>query len=189
MAASILPFRAMPFRLSEITANTAGNAANGPAKVLANPLVAALVVTVLVLVIFLECMKAFGYERPPAKFKLRAGFYSMLAASLVLAMHYYLVDRTVRSSLSLDKYNDTADRIFSLDSFTGGSDVRPSYHVPIQPSSIFSADMERAGPPPPHAAFARPAGAPAEHYGAPARAPAPHATPDDFALEEPDLSF
>jgi len=187
----------MPFRLTDAASGAAEAARRGPARALGNPLVAALVVTVIALVVFLECLKGEDYPKPDMRTKARAGLYAFLATTAVLATHYYMIDRTLRDKLGAERGSSAVDRV--LGGRDGAYGVVPSHHVRVEPGSIFSDRGAYA--PDPYGDERNPYGARGDAPGARGDAPGARADAQDprgapgaardarLALAEPDLNF
>lgn len=140
----------MPFRLSEAASKTAEKATRGPASVLGNPVAASLIVSLIALIIIVECLKLESYPKIGWRTKCRMLFYVFLVTSVLLALHYYMIDRNMQDKYKTSSYSSTVDQII------GGS--RENYASPqsveIRPGSVYSKHIDGGKSPQQPSAYA-----------------------------------
>jgi len=114
--------------LTSSTTSAVSWMAAGPIGALRNPLLAALVVTGLMLLVFSSVLNVKGTWRQYVK----ASLYAYLAAAVVLGLHYFTLQRGFTGGAQ------RAERVQTFDEIYGGASsgvAPPSYHVPVRPHS------------------------------------------------------
>lgn len=140
----------MAFELSRIVGGAVSRVTRGgPTAALANPIIAAMVVTVIVFVIFFSVLRDHAQlSEAPWRARIQCGVYVFIGASLVLALSYYGIGRKYKSRSEMSEREGVISQIHNAPQFP----TQSSMYVPVIPGSVYGAAQPHHAAPPQYAA-------------------------------------
>lgn len=129
----------MVLHTSHMATGMANRLTSGPLRILGNPLVAALVITVLAMIILFyflgdeECLADLDW-----KGRLKGGIYAYLGVASVVSLHYYALEKKFSGEFKGHAASSIVGQLHTAQ----GSDFTDPGHVPVRPQSEFSLDAE-----------------------------------------------
>ena len=134
----------MPFELFDVAGRAADRVTGkGPLQIVNNPILAAMIVTVLAMVIIFACL---GNGRDGAdlrdvgwRTRVRCGLYLFFGTGVLLALHYYALDKR----LGREKVRTHARTVFDQINTNQRLPEGLSNQARIQPASLFSRQLSQ----------------------------------------------
>jgi hypothetical protein len=129
----------MVLHTGHMATGLANRMTSGPLRILGNPLVAALIITVLAMIILFyflgdeECLAGLDW-----KGRLKGGIYAYLGVASVVGLHYYALEKKFSSEFKGHAASSIVGQLHSAQ----GSEFTDPGHVPVHPQSEFSLDAE-----------------------------------------------
>lgn len=123
----------MGFQLGQFAGGAAEKvSSSGPLRSIANPAIATLIVTVLAMIVIFAVFKEESPELSKSswRIKVRCGIYLFIGVGLVLALHYYGLNRRLEEQYRGDSRNSIVGQIHGAQKIGGDSGLSAN-RIPI----------------------------------------------------------
>jgi hypothetical protein len=104
----------------------------GPFRLLGNPFIAAMIVTVIAAIVLFKVLDKNGhFSKLPWVAKIRGMLFLFLGASVVLSLHYYALDRDLSAIHGVGSQNEIVTELHAAQSMPHELGLQTGDHIPV----------------------------------------------------------